>query len=37
MQAHGIAHLLTFNPDDFRNIDNITIVHPRSIVEATQD
>lgn len=37
MKAHAITYLLTFNPDDFRHIDNITIVHPRSILEATQD
>jgi predicted nucleic acid-binding protein len=37
MQAHAITHLLTFNPGDFSNIDNITIVHPQSILEATQD
>ncbi|NJO48758.1 MAG: type II toxin-antitoxin system VapC family toxin [Leptolyngbyaceae cyanobacterium RM2_2_4] len=37
MQAHAITHLLTFNPGDFSNIDNITIVHPQSVLEATQD
>ncbi|ASC72627.1 hypothetical protein XM38_035850 [Halomicronema hongdechloris C2206] len=37
MQAHAITHLLTFNPDDFSNSDNITVVHPQSILEATQD
>lgn len=28
MQVHDISHLLTFNPDDFAKILDITIVHP---------
>jgi predicted nucleic acid-binding protein len=31
MLTHGITHLLTFNPDDFRTISNIVVVHPQSI------
>lgn len=34
MLAHGITHLLTFNPDDFRSINEIVVVHPQAI--ATQ-
>lgn len=37
MQAHAITHLLTFNPDDFSNINSIAVIHPQSILEATQD
>ena len=28
MQAHGITHLLTFNPDDFKSFTNLTLIHP---------
>lgn len=31
MLAHGVTHLLTFNPDDFRNINEIVVVHPQAI------
>lgn len=37
MQAHTVTRLLTFNPDDFSNIDNLVVVHPQFILEATQD
>lgn len=29
MKAHGITHLLTFNPDDFIALAGITIVNPQ--------
>jgi predicted nucleic acid-binding protein len=29
MKAHNITHLLTFNPDDFIALADITIVNPR--------
>ncbi|MBW4496907.1 MAG: PIN domain-containing protein [Oscillatoria princeps RMCB-10] len=32
MQAHGINHLLTFNPDDFPRLADITIVHPQELI-----
>lgn len=31
MLAHGITHLLTFNPSDFLVISSITIVHPQEL------
>lgn len=31
MLTYGITHLLTFNPDDFRRINEIIVVDPRSI------
>ena len=31
MLAHGVTHLLTFNPDDFRSIHEIVVVHPQVI------
>lgn len=31
MLAHSVTHLLTFNPDDFRNINEIVVVHPQAI------
>lgn len=31
MQAHGIAHLLTFNAKDFARYDSITVVEPQTI------
>lgn len=31
MLAHGVTHLLTFNPDDFRSINEIVVVHPQAI------
>jgi predicted nucleic acid-binding protein len=33
MLAHSVTHLLTFNPDDFRNINDIVIVHPQAVAE----
>jgi predicted nucleic acid-binding protein len=32
MKVHSISHLLTFNPDDFIQPQNITIVHPQDII-----
>lgn len=32
MLAYGITHLLTFNPDDFRIVNEIVVVHPQAIV-----
>jgi predicted nucleic acid-binding protein len=32
MLAHGITHLLTFNPSDFIGISSITITHPQELV-----
>jgi predicted nucleic acid-binding protein len=34
MLTHGVTHLLTLNPDDFRNISGIVVVHPQAISEA---
>jgi predicted nucleic acid-binding protein len=31
MLAHGITHLLTFNPSDFAGISSITIIHPQDL------
>lgn len=31
MLAHRITHLLTFNPDDFRSINEIVVVHPQAL------
>jgi len=31
MLAHGVTHLLTFNPDDFRTINEIVVVHPQAL------
>jgi predicted nucleic acid-binding protein len=31
MLAHGITHLLTLNPDDFKGINEISVVHPQAI------
>jgi predicted nucleic acid-binding protein len=31
MLVHGVTHLLTFNPDDFRSIHEIVVVHPQAI------
>ncbi|NBD31910.1 MAG: PIN domain-containing protein [Cyanobacteria bacterium] len=33
MLAYNVTHLLTFNPDDFRRIEEITVVSPESIKE----
>lgn len=32
MKAHSITHLLTFNPEDFLPIPEITIVQPQEII-----
>lgn len=34
MLTYGITHLLTFNPDDFRRINEIIVVDPRSIANS---
>lgn len=34
MKASNITHLLTFNPDDFIPIPNITIVHPQDFINS---
>ena len=34
MKASNITHLLTFNPDDFIPIPNITIVHPQDLINS---
>ncbi|MFN7256131.1 MAG: type II toxin-antitoxin system VapC family toxin [Microcystis sp.] len=34
MKASNITHLLTFNPDDFIRIPNITIVHPQDFINS---
>jgi predicted nucleic acid-binding protein len=31
MRAHRVAHLLTFNVDDFKGHPDMTIVHPRDV------
>lgn len=31
MKVHGITHLLTFNIDDFKRYDEITVVNPSSV------
>lgn len=31
MLTYGITHLLTFNPDDFKSINEIVVVHPQAI------
>jgi hypothetical protein len=32
MMAHGLTHLLTFNPQDFRRYSGITVVTPAEIL-----
>lgn len=32
MLVHKITHLLTFNPQDFKNIPNIIVVHPQDVI-----
>jgi predicted nucleic acid-binding protein len=32
MKVHGLTHILTFNPDDFRNIPDITIIEPSTLL-----
>ena len=31
MNTHRITHLLTFNTDDFKRYDGITVVNPSSV------
>jgi len=33
MLAHNVTHLLTFNPNDFRRINEIVVVDPQSMAE----
>jgi len=33
MLAYNVTYLLTFNPDDFRRIEEITVVSPESVKE----
>ncbi|MFQ4136405.1 type II toxin-antitoxin system VapC family toxin [Nodosilinea sp. PGN35] len=33
MLTHGVTHLLTFNPDDFKTMRDIVVVHPETITE----
>jgi predicted nucleic acid-binding protein len=35
MLAHGVTHLLTFNPGDFSSIGEIEVIHPQAIDETT--
>lgn len=37
MLVSDISHILTLNPNDFSGISNITIVHPREIIESSSD
>ena len=37
MLAHGITHLLTFNPSDFAGISSITIIHPQDLPSPVAD
>jgi predicted nucleic acid-binding protein len=32
MQAHGMTHILTFNPSDFQRFPGITVVHPQDVL-----
>ena len=32
MKSHNISHLLTFNPDDFIFVPNITIIQPQDLL-----
>jgi predicted nucleic acid-binding protein len=32
MRVHGVAHLLTLNPDDFARYPGIVAVHPGSLL-----
>lgn len=31
MQAHGVTHLLTLNPNHFQRYEGITVVHPQDV------
>jgi predicted nucleic acid-binding protein len=31
MSVHGVTHLLTLNPEDFKRYTHITTVHPGSL------
>jgi ssRNA-specific RNase YbeY (16S rRNA maturation enzyme) len=37
MLVHGVTHLLTFNPDDFRSINEIVVVNPEAIANLETD
>lgn len=37
MLAHGITHLLTFNPDDFVITSSITIIQPQDLIESKKE
>ncbi|MDX6578439.1 MAG: hypothetical protein QOE96_4392 [Blastocatellia bacterium] len=32
MKVHSVTHLLTFNTDDFKRYDELTIVNPQNII-----
>jgi predicted nucleic acid-binding protein len=32
MRAHGVTHILTFNPGDFRRYPGITVIHPETVL-----
>ncbi|GBF81638.1 type II toxin-antitoxin system VapC family toxin [Aphanothece sacrum] len=32
MKSHNITHLLTFNPNDFISLPNITIIQPQTLI-----
>jgi predicted nucleic acid-binding protein len=32
MQVHGLKHLLTFNTADFKRFENVTTLHPESLL-----
>jgi predicted nucleic acid-binding protein len=34
MKVHGVTHLLTLNPDDFKRYPHVTAVHPGSLAYA---
>lgn len=37
MLAHGITHLITFNPGDFAITPNIAITHPQDVIELNKE
>jgi predicted nucleic acid-binding protein len=37
MLAHGITHLLTFNPSDFAITSTIKIIHPQDLIQLEVD
>lgn len=34
MHVHGLTHILTFNVEDFRRYDGVTVVHPQELLPA---